>query len=29
MSLSKQREVRVVLNWFSELEHLAAPGGGR
>jgi len=28
-SASKPREIQVVLNWFSELERLAGPGGGR
>jgi serine/threonine-protein kinase len=26
---SEPREVQIVLNWFSELERLAGPGGGR
>ena len=26
---SKPREVQIVLNWFTELERLAGPGGGR
>ena len=26
---SQPREVQIVLNWFSELERLAGPGGAR
>ena len=26
--VSRPREVRVVLNWVSELERMAGPGGG-
>jgi len=26
---SKPREVQIVLNWFTELERLAGPGGAR
>jgi hypothetical protein len=26
---SEPREVQIVLNWFSELERLAGPGGAR
>jgi hypothetical protein len=26
---SKPREAKIVLNWFTELERLAGPGGGQ